>query len=158
MTIYHLKHSYLNWRAIPCKRKMIAVFHHFFNTFFEFGFLHFRLDSIKFFKCMTWQSIFLFVLFCSHNSSTLGNDACHRWPSNLKHLFSCEDCFERVGFWFEIARIIFVQRKNMAQKYSWELGNFWSTCLEASIKVISKRHDLGTCVFGHWKGLMGLKL
>ena len=34
MTISHLKHNYLNWRANPCRRKMIAVFHHFFNTFF----------------------------------------------------------------------------------------------------------------------------
>ena len=34
MIISHLKHSYLNWRANPCRRKMIAVFHHFFNTFF----------------------------------------------------------------------------------------------------------------------------
>ena len=57
--------------------------------------------------------------------------------------------FEKVGFWFEVARIISVQRENMAQKYSREMGNFWSMCPEALIKVILERHDLGTCVFGH---------
>ena len=41
----------------------IVVFHFFQHIFFEFGFLDFRLDSIEFFKCMTWQSIFLFVHF-----------------------------------------------------------------------------------------------
>ena len=35
----------------------------------------------------------------------------------------------------------------MAQKYSREMDNFWSMCPEVSINVISKRHDLGTCVF-----------
>ena len=35
----------------------------------------------------------------------------------------------------------------MAQKYSREMGNFWSMHPEASIKVISERHDVGTCVF-----------
>ena len=144
-------------------KKMIcvyAVFHHlFFNTFF--GFLDSHLDLIEFFKCMTWQSIFLFLLFisfCSHDSSTPGNVACRRCPSSLKHLFSCKNCFERVGFWFEVACIIFAQRKDMAQKYSREMGSFWSMCLEASIKVVSECHDLGTSVFGYWKGLAGLKL
>ena len=34
-----------------------------------------------------------------------------------------------------------------------KMGSFWSMCPEASIKVISERHDFGNCVFGHWKGL-----
>ena len=38
------------------------------------------------------------------------------------------------------------------------MGSFWSMCPETLIKVISERHDLETCVFGHWKGLAGLKL
>ena len=38
--------------------------------------------------------------------------------------FSDDGHFERVGFWFEVARIISVQRKNMAQKYFREMGNF----------------------------------
>ena len=32
--ISHLKPNYLNSRAVPCRRKMIAVFIIFFNTFF----------------------------------------------------------------------------------------------------------------------------
>ena len=32
------------------------------------------------------------------------------------------------------------------------MGNFQSTCPKASIKMVSEYHDLGTCVFGHWKG------
>ena len=81
--------------------------------------------------------------------STLGNVACRRWPSSLKHLFSYEDRFEKVGFWFEVACIISVQRKNMAQKYSLEMGNFWSMCPKALIKVISECHDPRTSAFGY---------
>ena len=40
----------------------------------------------------------------------------------------------------------------MAQAYSREMGNFWSVCPEALIKVILERHDLGTCVFWSLKG------
>ena len=40
----------------------------------------------------------------------------------------------------------------MAQKYSREMGNFWSMCLEASIKLILECHDLRTCVFGQREG------
>ena len=62
MVISHLKHSYLNWRANPYRGKRLQFFI-FSNFFFEFGFLDFHLDSIEFFKCMTWQSIFLFSFF-----------------------------------------------------------------------------------------------
>ena len=48
-------------------------------------------------------------------------------------------------------------KKIMAQKYSWEMGKFGQSA-KHQIKVISERHDLGTCIFGHWKGLAGLKL
>ena len=80
---------------------------------------------------MTINFSFVFLFF---DLSTSGNDACHRWFFKLKHLFSCKDCFERVGFWFEVARIIPVQRKSMAQKYFREMDNFWSICPEATIK------------------------
>ena len=96
---------------------------------------------------INFHSLVFFIY--SHDLSTLGNDACHRWLFSLKHLFSCEECFERVGFWFKVARIISTQRKDMAQKYSREMDSFWSMCLEASIKVVSKCHDLGTSVFGY---------
>ena len=43
----------------------------------------------------------------------------------------------------------------MAQKYSRKIGNFWSTCPKASIKVISEYHNLrDLCVWslkGFWQ-------
>ena len=48
------------------------------------------------------------------------------------------------------------QERIMVQKCYREMGNFWSTCPKASIKVISKYRDLGI-LFG-LKGLAGLKL
>ena len=59
MAIFHLKHSYLNWRAIPCGRKIESCL---CNLLFHF-FLD--LDLIKIFKCMIWQSIFSFFSFLS---------------------------------------------------------------------------------------------
>ena len=39
--------------------------------------------------------------------------------------------------------ILFLSKeKIMAQKRSREMGDFWSTCLKALIKVISEYHDL----------------
>ena len=165
----------------------------FFNTFFEFGFLDFCLDLIEFFKCMTWQSIFLFFLFFfffrSHDSSTSGNDACHRWLFRLKHHSLCENFFENgSSFGSRVVHIIYAQRKRYGSKDfhlcqqgkglwfkrllipfllvkkgygskgSRKMGNFRSTCPKASIKVILEYHDFETCIFGHWKGLTGLKL
>ena len=66
MTISHLKHSYLNWRVNPCKRKRLQFFI-FFQIFFEFGFFFlFSFGLNRIFKCMTWQSIFLFILLFIH--------------------------------------------------------------------------------------------
>ena len=98
--------------------------------------------------------IFLFVFFFhSHNLSTLGNDARHRWPSKLKHLFLCKDCFERVGFFGpKLFRSFLSKERIMAQKYFREMGAFWLTCPKASIWVISKYRDLGILRF--WS-LMG---
>ena len=36
MAIFHFKHSYLNWRVIPCKRKMICVYA-IFSSFSQFS-------------------------------------------------------------------------------------------------------------------------
>ena len=60
--ISHLKHSYLNWRAIPYRRKMIcvyAVFFIIFSTFF-FNFLDFRLDLIDFSSAWHRNQFFFF--------------------------------------------------------------------------------------------------
>ena len=56
----------------------------------------------------------------------------------------------RKGLWFKGLLIPFLlAREGYGSKGSREMGNFRSTCPEASIKVISEYHDLGTCVFGH---------
>ena len=123
----------------------MQLFHHFLQHFL-FWLLDSCLELIEFFKCMTWQSIFLlffFFLFFFHDLSTLGNDVCHRWLSKLKHHFSCEDCF---GFWLFGPKLfipLLSTKRVMAQKYFQEMGNFLSMCLKTLIKVISKYHDLG---------------
>ena len=48
-----------------------------------------------------------------------------------------------LAFWFEVARITSVQRKIGLKSIFWEMGNFWSMCLEASIKVIAEYHNFG---------------
>ena len=116
MAISHFKHSYLDWRTIPCKRRNDLCFCS-FSTFSIF------LDSrlVKFFKCMTWQSIFFFF----YDLSAPSNDAYHRWTSSLKHLFSYEDRFERVRLFGPKLFASFLSKKRiMAQKYFSEMGNF----------------------------------
>ena len=44
------------------------------------------------------------------------------------------------------------QKRVIAQKCSREMGNFWSTCLKASIRVISEYHDLRDLCFWSSKG------
>ena len=156
MAIFHFEHSYLNWRAIPCRKKndlCLCSFFIIFSTFCLASWILFRLNQIFQVHDMTINFSFIFFSFSrSHGLSTSGNNADHKWTSILKHLFSYEDRFKRVGFWFEVARIIFVQRKNMARKYSREMGNFWSTCPKASIKVISEYHDFRDLCFCSSKG------
>ena len=101
--------------------------------------------------------IFLFVLFLfcfffhSHNLSTLDNDACHRWLSNLKHLFLCKDCFERVGvFGPKLFRSFLSKERIMAQKYFREMGNFGQHVPRHRSKMISRYHGLGI-LFCSWK-------
>ena len=83
--------------------------------------------------------------------STPGNDVCHRWPSKLKHIFSCEDCFGRLAFWSKVVYIIPVQREDHGSKvFQWKIGNFRSMCPKTLIMVISGYHDLGI-LFCSWK-------
>ena len=156
MTIFHLKHNYLDWRAIPCRRGMIcvyAVFHHFsqhifFASWFLFWFnRNFQVHdmTINFFLFFEW--------------STMGNVTCRGWPSSLKHLFSYEDRFERVAFWSKVIYIIYVKREDCGSKVFQRNGQFWSTCPKASIKVISEYHDLrDLCFWVIGRVLAGLKL
>ena len=81
--------------------------------------------------------------FRSHGLSTSGNNACHGWLSKLKHLFWYEDCFERFGLLVWGCSYHFCPEKDRLKSIFWEMGNLWSMCLEASIKVISEYYDLG---------------
>ena len=157
---FHFKHSYLNWRAIPCKRRNDLRFCGFFiifSTFFLLDSLNFRLDSTRIFQVHDMTIIFFFSsFFHSHDLSTPDNDAYHRWPSKLKHLFSCEDCFERLAFWFKVVYIISVNKKGCGSKvffeewviFDWRASRHWSRWSQC-ITI------LGFC-FAHWNGLAGL--
>ena len=59
MSISHLKHSYLNWRANPCRRKKIAVFHFFLNL----AFLIFVWTQSNFSSAWHDNQFFLFFFF-----------------------------------------------------------------------------------------------
>ena len=80
MVISHLKHSYLNWRAIPCNFSS-------FSQFFLASWFLFRLKQNFQVHDMTinfpFFVLFIFSFSRSHGLSTPGNDACHRWPSKL---------------------------------------------------------------------------
>ena len=103
MTIFHFKHSYLNWSAIPYRRRMIcvyAIFHHFLNTFFWL--LDFCLDSIEFFKCMTWQSIFFYYfLFFSFSWSVYSGQQCMSYMT-----FQIEASLLMWGLFWEVGLLV----------------------------------------------------
>ena len=157
MVISHLKHSYLNWRANPCRKKMSVVFHHIFwiwLSWFLFGLNRiFQVHDNQFFFLLFFS--FFVIMICLLRATTRAIDDLPDW-STTPHV---RIILKRGRLLVQRLFTSFLfQRKNMAQKYSRELGNFWSMCLEASIKVILERRNLGTCVFSHWKGLASLKL
>ena len=126
MAIFHFKHSYLNWRVIPCKRRMTCVyviFYSFFSTFFSWIWLScfsFRFSQI--FQVHDMTIIFFFVFFLlfsfsrSHGLFTSSNNAYHRWPFRLEHLFSCEDRLVKLAFWSKVVYIVSVQREDYGSK------------------------------------------
>ena len=112
---------------------------------FEFGFQTAFVYFIYFF-C----SFFL----CSHELSTPGDDACHKWPSRLKHHFSWENCFERGCLLVKGLFMSFLSKERiMAQKCSREMGNFLfgQRAPRHQSRMILKYYGPGTCVFGYRK-------
>ena len=75
----------------------------------------FRLNRIFQVHDMAINFSFVFAFFRSHGLSTSGNNACHRWLSKSKHLFSYEDCFERLAFGPKLF-IISVNKKGYGSK------------------------------------------
>ena len=120
MVVCHLKHSYLNWRAIPCRKRIDCVYEIFiFNTFWIWSsWFSFGLNRISQVHDMTIKFLFLFFLSCFffccfHELFTPGDDACHRWPSKLKHHFSCEIILKRVVFWSKGCSYHFCQQERV---------------------------------------------
>ena len=75
---------------------------------------------------MIWQSIFFFFysFIFFRGLSTLGNDACYRWPSNLEASLLMWGLFWKG--WFLVRRLFmsFLSKERiMARKYSWKMGN-----------------------------------
>ena len=93
----------------------------------------------------------IFFFFCSffpfsrsHGLFIPGNNACHRWPSRLKHHFLWENCFEKGWLLVQGCSYQFCPKKGLwLKKCSRKMGNFWSTCPKTLIKVIPGYHDLG---------------
>ena len=126
MVISHLKHSHLNWRVIPCKRKkkwfVCIQFSSFFFNICLLSWFLFRPDRI--FQVHDMTINFFSFFFYAHDLSASNNDAYPRWTSSLKYLFSYEDHFERVGFWFEVACIIFCPKEKYGSKVFSRNGQF----------------------------------
>ena len=128
MAISHLKHSYINWRVIPCKRKKWFVCMQFFiifSTFFLLSWFLFRLNRIFQVHDMTWQSIFLLFFFlvlivCLLRATTPTTDDL---PS--RNIFSHMRIVLKDWPFGPKLFISFLSTKRvMAQKYFRERGNF----------------------------------
>ena len=125
----------------------MQFFHHFLNIFFWL--LDPRLDLVEFFKCMSWQLIF----FSFFDLSTSGNDAYHRWPSKLKHLFSVWGLFWKVGLLVQSCLYHFCPNRGLWLKSVLEKWVFFGQhTLRHQSGWFQNITILGTCIFGSWKG------
>ena len=132
MVVFHLKHSYLNWRVISCKRRTNCVYViFFFQHFFEFCFLDFlfKLNWISQVHDMTIKFLFLFFFSFLFLISTtfLLRATTHTIEGLLdwKQHFSRENCFEKCYLLVQDCSCHFCPKKKvMAQKCSQEIVNF----------------------------------
>ena len=152
MAIYHLEHSYLNWRAILCKKNDLYLcgFSSFSQHFFLLDSLDFHLDSTRIFQVHD-MTINFSSFFCLLRATTYAIDGLPSWgiSSHMRIVLK--------GWAFGPRLFIsFLSTKRvMAQKCFRGMGNFQLTCLKALVRMISVYHDLGFC-FAHWKGLANL--
>ena len=121
--------------------------------FFWLSWFLFRLNSN--FSSAWHDNQFFFCSFCSFFSfflSTQSNDAYHKRPSKLKHLFSCEDLF-RKGLAFGLRLLVsLLSRERWGSKVFSKNGQFlvnvpWGIN-QGDFKV---SRSLGFC-FAYWKG------
>ena len=119
MTIFHFKHGYLNWRSIPCRRKMIVVFHHFFNKFFWIWLFWFSFGLNRIFQVHDMTINFSFFLFSSFvlmirllRATTHAIDDLSDW-STTPHV---RIILKRVVFWFKGCSRHFCPKKGYGSK------------------------------------------
>ena len=141
MTISHLKHSYLNWRANLCR----GFFFWIWLSWFSFGLnriIQVHDMTINFF-------LFSFVLMIRLLRAT--THAIDDLPSRS---ISSHVKIVLKGWPFDPKVFIsFLSTKRvMAQKCSREMDVFLSACPKASIRVISEYHDFRDLCFWSLKG------
>ena len=131
---------------------MIVVFHH-FSTHFWLSWFSFRRNRtfqvhdviINFFF---FYSCFLFFF----EWSILGNIACRRWPSSLKHLFSCEDFLKRLAFGPGLLVSFMSREKLWLKSIPREMGNFGQCASKHQSRWFQRITILGVVFFlGYWK-------
>ena len=169
VVICHLKHSHLNWRAIPCRKRTDCVYAIFiFNTFWTcLSWFSLGLNRISQVHDMTIKFLFFFVssrlVYVGQRHTIDGfpgwNTISHarivlKWSFFFDPRLFIPFLSARKGYRLKGLFILFLSiRKGHGSKgipMRWVI--FRSTCPKASIKVVSKYHDLRTCVFGHWRG------
>ena len=97
-----------------CLRSFFIIF---FNIFW-LSWFSFKLNRIFQVHDMTINFSFSFIhssfpFSHSRGLSISGNDVCHRWPSRLRHHFSCDNCFKRVVFWLKGCSCHFYPKKRL---------------------------------------------
>ena len=133
MVVYHLKYSYLNWKAIPYRKRIDCVYAIFiFNTFWIcLSWFSLGLNRISQVHDMTIKFLFFcfFLFLYPQDLSAPSNDACHRWPSRLKHHFSCGNYFEKVCL---LVKGLFIPFLSVRKGCSWK-GCLYRFCQQKRV-------------------------
>ena len=141
----------------PCRKKNDCSFSSFFNTFLVFliyVWTQTNFSSAWYDNQFSFSFIHSFFSFF-HGLSTLGNDACYRWPSNLEASLLMWGLFWKG--WFLVQRLFmsFLSKERiMARKYSWKIGNFGQRALRHQSKWFRSITILGLVFMVIWKGLV----
>ena len=149
MAIFHFKHSYLDWRVNPCKRRNDLCFCSCPSFFSIFSWFSFILDRI--FQVHDMTIIFLFALFffmvCLFRAMAHIIDGLPAW-SIFPYV---KIVLKGLAFWSKVFFRSFPSKERIiAQKYFRKMGNFRSMCPKILIMVILGYHDLGI-LFCSWK-------